>query len=380
MPEIALPHPDAELGIARAPIPYRADVPANGLTARTGLIFYVHGYGEDFDSPYSRKLRRYLADRYDCVVVTVDYFGADCYRSGVVKPGPNFFVNINTHFEMSLTIPEGMDPIIPMNLALDELCRRGVTSLPNDVVLIREGAQYNSFGLLPALDHLQVLHRCLQDYPIDRSRLFLLGTSYGGYIGLLLNKLAPNTFRLIIDNAGFSSPEDDYISVYGCLGGSYRGVSVSAFNAKRFSQDPKALNFFSPGCAAIRELRNKAHYATSQTLAVSYHSATDTVASLERKQDLHRLLAAIQPSSLTVVGEADLDGRLFKTLDHGMLASMRGLFERSYEYWEGLALPAVADTDFDLESELLFDCVESYYSVRFSWEEGVQLVIIPKRG
>src|ERR1700675_2140186 len=73
-------------------------------------------------------------------------------------------------------------------------------------------------GVLPALDGLQVVHRLLGEHGLNRRRTFLLGTSYGGYIAGMMAKFAPATFRMVVDNSGFSSAQDDIANVFGCPG------------------------------------------------------------------------------------------------------------------------------------------------------------------
>jgi len=373
--EISTPHDDIELGIARVPLRYAVTQPPTGLGDDTGLILYIGGYGSGYDDDYARNLRRHLAETYDCVVVSADYFGSECHQEKDRLPAADFFVKLKEHFGLEMTVPAGTPIQTAARAALDALVERGVRDLPPEIHFINPGGQYNSFGLLPALDCLQVVHRVMADRPINRHRVFLLGSSYGGYIGLLLNKLAPNTFRLIVDNSGFSSSADTLNSIQGVSRLNYRGMRVAVRNQLHFSLSPGRPNSFTPGFAALRELRDPAHYHPGDTVIESFHSALDTFAPIAHKRELAAVLAAARPCTLTVVTEEDLDGHCFKTLEHGMQASLRGLFKRSYERWLPLAGSARDVTDFDMETAMDFDCEELCYHIAFSRSHGVGMTL-----
>ena len=72
-----IPHPDIENNYPRTPISYYIDIPDAGLDADTGLIFTISGYGGSPGSEYEGKLRPYLANKYNCIVIGVDYFGCE---------------------------------------------------------------------------------------------------------------------------------------------------------------------------------------------------------------------------------------------------------------------------------------------------------------
>jgi hypothetical protein len=68
--------PDSELGVARnAPITYHC---TSRDDESTGLIFLIHGFGDDAEAAYDKVLRRYIAETSGLLVVTVEYH---CYRA-----------------------------------------------------------------------------------------------------------------------------------------------------------------------------------------------------------------------------------------------------------------------------------------------------------
>jgi hypothetical protein len=81
------------------------------------------------------------------------------------------------------------------------------------------------------------------------------------------------------------------------------------------------------------------------------------------------------PYELMIVDEDQIDGKIFKNAGHGLGASMRGVFEMSYEKFirDGGALSD--QTDFDHLSEYVFACGKENYVMKFSLEHGVQAQI-----
>ena len=208
---IERPHPDIELGIKRTPLSFSARLPAAGINAETGFVIYLGGYGMDPRDGYSQSLLTYLADSYNCVAATLDYFGVRLLTPNVATelvPHPDFFTKLHEHYGLSITAPKGMgtDQILAGIAGL--LAQNGVTHIHNECVLFNNSAEYNSMGFLPALDGLEVTHRLLKTLPLNRSRLFVLGTSYGAYIANIMAKLAPRTFRMIVDNSVQRQPAD----------------------------------------------------------------------------------------------------------------------------------------------------------------------------
>ena len=373
---IERPHPDIELGIKRASLTFSARLPAAGINAETGLVIYLGGYGMDPRDSYSQSLLTYLANTYNCVAATLDYFGVRLTPNIATEivPHPDFFTKLHQHYGVSITVPKGMgiDQVLAGVAGL--LAQNGITHLHDECLLFNNSAEYNSMGFLPALDGLEVVHRLLQTQPLNRSRLFVLGTSYGAYIANIMAKLAPKTFRMIIDNSGFSSAEDDKAGVIGLQKLFVNGVSMLSLNVRRWSLDPRESNFFSAPRQAIRDLHRREHLIDNTARIYAYHAANDTLAPTARKialRDVYRDRIAYE---LVVIDEGQIDGRIFKNMTHGMNASMRGIFDLSHTkfFRDGGALSDT--TDFDLKSEHVFACGKEDYVLRFSLEDGVRAI------
>lgn len=374
---IERPHPDIELGVQRTPLTYLFCAPATGISRDTGLILYFGGYGMNPQDGYTASLLTYLANRHNCVAATVDYFGARMIQgiTGRIAPHPDFFAKLAQHYGISITAPKGMAiaEILANIAAL--LAQNGITQFHEECVVFNNADDYNSMGFLPALDGLQVVHRMLSELSLDKTRLFLLGTSYGGYIASLMAKLAPQTFRMVVDNSGFSSAEDDQPALLGWQKLFLNGVGMLCQNVRHWSLDPRETNFFSPARQAIRDLRRREHVFANTARLYAYHARTDRVAPTERKIELREAYRDRIAYDLAIIEEHDIDGRLFKNLTHGMNASLRGLFDLSAEKFQRDHGATADTTDFDRGAEYVFACGHEDYAVEFSTEYGVHVAL-----
>ena len=368
---IDVPHPDFELGVQRSALRYSICAPDTGLDRNTGLIFFIAGYGMETGGDYVESLLPYLANRHNCVAASVRYFGAELAAKARLRPMPDFFVKLAERHCVTLSAPRGADIDTIFQQTMGLLAQNGITALHADcrVALIAE--EYNSMGVLPALDHLQVIHRLMKEHALDRRRLYVIGTSYGGYIASLMMKFAPSTLRMVIDNSGFSSAEDDLSSAMGALRVWVGGVAIRAMALRCWSPDPTAENYLSPARREIRSLFDPRHIYANTARVYAYHAAGDRVAPLQRKLTLRDVYSGRVHYDLQIIDEASLDGRIFKVLEHGMNASIRGLFDLSYEKYVA-AGGALADyTDFDLDREIRFPCSAENYIFRYSRRDGV---------
>ncbi len=210
------PHIDIELGVERGDLEYFLTFPDSGMNYDTGLIFFISGFGSKADSEYERvKLRPYLADKYNCVTVGINYFGiGNRLNTGAVsKIDENFIRGIYNVYGIR---PESyfINNQFSMTLFLESLEKKGIKKVDDKCVadLCIANNEYQSFGFLPAIDHLQVLGEILKTYNLNSRSITAFGTSYGGYIALLLGKFAPNTFSVIIDNSGFTGADMRFIA------------------------------------------------------------------------------------------------------------------------------------------------------------------------
>jgi len=369
------PHPDIELGVQRASLDYLVCAPDRGIDRDTGLVLFFVGYGMEPCGRYVHSLLSYLANKHNCIAASVDYFGAALWDSPKCRwvPHPDFFVHLKKFHGIEINAPKGFDvKQLRAQLSIG-LRQRGIARLDPACAFLLISPEYHSMGFLPALDGIHVAHRLIDASALNKRRLFAFGTSYGGYIASMMAKLAPRTFRMVVDNSGFSSAEDDIWNVYGMSKWySRHGVAMNTYMTAAFSQDENAPNFFSPAHRAIRSLLNREHVHESATRLYGYHSISDTIAPTAAKLGLRTVYAGKVPYELEIVDAAKIDGRIFKDLSHGLHASMRGLFDRSYDKFQRDGGALAADTDFDREARYVFRCGAEDYLIRFSRDSGVR--------
>lgn len=362
------PPSDLELGIPRGPLDYFIVTPDQGVHASTGLIVWIPGWGMDPEGEYSaQKLMPYLANQHDCIVVCLRYQGMR-----VKIPGADATLNIDAEWLLAVHRAYGIPQVSDINQAFQHLAAVGVKALDRQFpLLLQTGRDYLSFGFLPALDHVAVLGEMLKSYPVNKRRMFVLGTSYGGYIASLLLKMLPNTFALVIDNSGFAKTQMAELN-YRESGLTHEG-SVSP-NGVGFSMIPKPIwsvkdsnskAFFRPAFAMVRDLTVAKHWVPSRTHLFCFHSEDDKIAPYADKKAFCAVRSQVAQTHLVTVTRDDVDGHLFKNTDHGFGASMRALFDHTIN----LAGPLPSEdvkTDFDRETCVVLHCDDVTYTFNYS--------------
>ena len=381
---VIAPHPDIELGCKRNELEYFLTFPDSGTNPGTGLIFCISGFGDKADSEYQRtKLRPYLANKYNCIAVGINYFGiGNRTETGATCITDNNFVvwfrkiycdTLGLHAQNSAVDPNELFQIIRKTgiSELDGRCRF-------TFVIAKE--EYQSFGFLPAIDHLQVLGEILKQFDINRKRIIALGTSYGGYIALLLGKYAPNTFSVIIDNSGFVNAHLTYVVGDELLDCGEFNMDFNGLRAGFVTNSPWTIldesspGFFSDSCRDVRSLIHEKHILESGTKYYLFHSAVDDVAPVHLKE---RFVDMLRAKNVRVyfkkVTNEDIDGRVFKNTKHGMNASMRGVFDLVARLDNDNFCKQDSNNDFDLKSIHSYDCGRKSYIFKYDGTVNVSV-------
>ncbi|WP_339205341.1 DUF2920 family protein [Paenibacillus sp. FSL K6-3182] len=337
------PHADIELGFDREELDYYVTLPDSGVTEETGLILTIPGFGGLANSSYQiEKLNPYLAEKYNCIVVSLNYFGI--YRGTETKLDDHFIHNMETVYGVSSTYWHNISSDNDFYTKVGELLEsKGISKLDHrcQPLKITGRQEYQSFGFLPALDNLTVLGEVLKNYPaINKKKIIAYGSSYGGYIAMLCGKFAPHTFSVIIDNSGFSRSEMKYIVGREILETDL-AVTVNfhnkfytvpfAYNNPWTIMDETSRHYFGDSHKQIRNLLVREHRVKSNTRYYIFHCEEDQIASVEDKDKVTALLINYNSTYYKRVGMNDLDGALFKTYAHAMDASLRKLFDHVAE-------------------------------------------------
>jgi len=310
--EIASPPPDIELGFPRKPLRYLACAPPAGVGPDTGVILFVCPWGMAPEDAYCHDvLLPRLAERYDCVAAAPVYFGIG------VKPGGGG--TIRKYLGDAVAA-------LPFPEQLAAAAQAGMTELPKEFALsLSAFPEYQSFGFMPALDCIAVLADLLGRFPVRRDRLHCFGSSYGGYVACLML----NSFHVLVENSGFTAAQPmemanhEFDAYHWTRIGGLR-VPIREASPWTF-RDPAARAFAGPAVMAIRDCSLPDHFAPSKSLVRSYHSTEDTLIPIAGKRKFWAALDGKAALRATEIVPGMLDGKLFKTMTHGMDASLIGL-------------------------------------------------------
>lgn len=356
--------PDIENDVARQGLRYRVRLPDAGLGPHTGFIVYVPGYGFHLDDPYTPKLQARLANAHDCAVATADYFGSGIFfADSQARACADMLAKFQQHHSLIVQVPPGLSAEALLQVVVQTCEAVGISSLHPECHAITAHPEYISFGFLPALDNLQMTWHLLSEMPLDRRRLYVLGSSYDGYIAELMTKFAPNTFRMVVDNS---------MSVLGYRSTRAGAVAMLARTERHWTREPGPWHF-GPHHHAIRSLLNP--WPDSTTRVYAYHAENDKVASHERKRQVPAAVANRLPYDLRILNAADIDGTVFKSLEHSFQASLSGLFALSMDRYAGEQTEPLNATDFTLGTERSQNAAGATYRFRFSTERGVEATL-----
>lgn len=361
---------DVELGIPRASqLVYHCTAP--DTVRAQGLVFVIPGFGEDASGEYQRGLRAYLAEKYGLLAVTAEYH---CYRSRpATGAAPIFAPEEYENFRIQCA-KHGILVATPRDVkdALSRLPRAYQFNLR----LSPPNGDYQNFGVMQALDHLLVLAdlRKSQEIEFDEENIVAFGSSHGAYIAHMIAKFAPNTLRGVIDNSAYTAPPILGHSADGQLqfGPScfdlyqLTGVRVDFYVDTRWTvADEAAPTHYSGWHHAIRDLALPKHMqATKETSGRPcqfrvMHSVADGIQPIDgRRQQAELLKATGFDVVFKEVTAEDIDGRMVKTLEHGMDASLRAVFDYFYPTLQ----PSPGQLDADLGTEAAYVCGDLIYS------------------
>lgn len=372
------PLEDFELGFQRKELDYYVTLPHEGINEGTGVILSIPGFGGIANSEYYlEKLNPYLADKYNCIVVSMNYFGI--FRGIRTKIDETFINNMEKIYGVSgdywSEISSENDFYIKVAQLLES---KGLNTLDPrcQPLKLTERDEYQSFGFLPAIDCLTVLGDILMKYPkINTRKIIAYGSSYGGYIAMLCGKFAPNTFSVIIDNSGFSHAEMKHIVsreiydndfVFNMNLNNKNYAIPFAYNNPWTILDETSTKYFGDANKLIRSLLVREHRVQSDTRYYIFHCEKDEIASIKDKDKVVSLLSNYNQTYYKRVTKDDIDGKLFKKYGHAMDASLRKLFDHVVELdKEHGLLKEKGTNDFHENEEKLFHCGSKNYVINF---------------
>lgn len=360
---------DVETGRPRAgPLHYSVTWPDNG-PAR-GLVFMIPGFGGDAEPTYARKLRRHACLKHGFAAVSVRYH---CLQA---RPESGAAIQIDSPEHMQLL---GMAHAQGLAVGdwrnIEALCQAFAGAPDRPMIAARleiPGGDRQNFGLVQALDHLRVLGDLIARGPaFDVRRIVALGSSHGGYIAHMIAKIAPGTLATVIDNSSYVRPPTSY----GGGGGaaeyrtSFGGVQLECRTPRAFTFDDRDdPDFYGRDQDLIRDMAYPPHLEAMRAAAPDggtrfrmVNAAIDPISEPAAKAaQAARMAAAGFDARLKLIGEADLDGRLFKTLVHGLDASLIAFSDANLPE----CAPRGAEPDLMRGTAIDYPCVDQVYRFR----------------
>ncbi|EOU3296535.1 DUF2920 family protein [Campylobacter jejuni] len=320
------------------------------------IVFIVGGFGANANISFLDFDREYIAKNFDVVTVNVFYHCFCHRRSNVEKYSA---ITMFTKEDVSNLSQALLEIGVNINVNLEnaqqcyELLNQNITTLKSQGKLaqnyqakftstfIPPNGEYQNFGIMAAIDHINALKDLVKRFPkfADLPKIYG-GGSYGGYLALLIAKIAPWYVDGVIDNSGTVLPLLRYI--IGRDLGQFDFIFndpntlIEMFTKTYWTrEDEKLPYFFANENYMIRSLLNSSHLiiqvnVNKNIVLVSYHSSKDEFNTSKDKQTLFLAYKELgYDATLHLIkDESEVDGRFIKDLNHGMRITDKALFRK----------------------------------------------------
>ncbi|EOH5633001.1 DUF2920 family protein [Campylobacter coli] len=320
------------------------------------IVFIIGGYGANANIYFLDSYRNYIAKNFDVVAVHVFYHCFCQRRSDVLKydASAKFLEEDLENFSKMLISFNIDSRNLNSNNALEyyhhlDHC---ITTLKSQGKLaqnyqakftstfIPPNGDYQNYGIMAAIDHINALKDLVKRFPkfADLPKIYG-GGSYGGYLALLIAKIAPWYVDGVIDNSGSALPPLNYIlgreMESGCdyvLNSSH--ILIQCFLKTHWTRKENSPYFFNNENYFIRTLLNKDHLIlqsqkNKNIIYVSYHSKEDPLTPANFKEQTMQILKILgYDVSLNLIDENKIDGKFIKNLDHGCGIPDKALFRK----------------------------------------------------
>ena len=321
------------------------------------IVFIIGGYGANANIYFLDSYRNYIAKNFDVVAVHVFYHCFCQRRSDVEK-----YSTLADFTKEDLRLMEKV--LCKYNIPCDQLANNTVVShceylseimtelkmlnrLPYDfeerlsATFIPSRGEYQNFGIMAAIDHINALKDLVKRFPkfADLPKIYG-GGSYGGYLALLIAKIAPWYVDGVIDNSGSALPPLNYIlgremeHSYGDYYEDFPHNRIIFFLKTHWTRKENSPYFFNNENYFIRTLLNKDHLIlqsqkNKNIIYVSYHSKEDPLTPANFKELTMQILKILgYDVSLNLIDENKIDGKFIKNLDHGCGIPDKALFRK----------------------------------------------------
>ncbi len=321
------------------------------------IVFIVGGFGANANISFLDFDREYIAKNFDVVVIHV-FYHCFCARQSIdqkynPKLIPNqddlervngILKNINLgHLSVNKDNFEQIIPLIEQKV--NEMKQAGLVDENQKIELscdfIPPNGDYQNYGIMAAIDHINVLKDLVKKFPNFKNLPKIYGGgSYGGYLSLLIAKIAPWHVDGVIDNSGVCLPFLAHIlgremeHSYGDYYEDFPHNRIIFFLKTHWTRKENSPYFFNNENYFIRTLLNKDHLIlqsqkNKNIIYVSYHSKEDPLTPANFKEQTMQILKILgYDVSLNLIDENKIDGKFIKNLDHGCGIPDKALFRK----------------------------------------------------
>ncbi|EHZ1951465.1 DUF2920 family protein [Campylobacter jejuni] len=320
------------------------------------IVFIIGGYGANANIYFLDSYRNYIAKNFDVVAVHVFYHCFCQRRSDVEKYSAYKYFqeedienikNLLNQFHFSYGEINNDNALflanslvkhvenLKMQNKLDHNFKLNFTS-----TFIPPNGDYQNYGVMAAIDHINALKDLVKRFPefADLPKIYG-GGSYGGYLSLLIAKIAPWYVDGVIDNSGVCLPFLACILGREMNQGEFyfegSGYRLYCFVYKYWNRNMNSSYYFGDENYLIRAVLNSSHLQiqsnlNKNTIFVSYHSIQDMGAPVQNKIELYKCYQELgYDATLHLIkDENDIDGRFVKSLEHGLRMTDKALFRK----------------------------------------------------
>ncbi|EAH5178103.1 DUF2920 family protein [Campylobacter lari] len=390
---------DVELGIKReSKLEYR--ISYDNEKTMKAIVFIIGGYGANANIEILDFYRMYFAKKFNVIAVSVFYHCFAVRRSNdqryyaitkfMEEDIPNLATALNafniSSFDLNINNADAYYTML--NNFLYNLKKNNEIDANYKVYLtstfIPPNNEYQNFGIMAAIDHINVLKDIIKKYPKFKFLPKIYGGgSYGGYLALMCAKIAPWCVDGIIDNSGSALPPLQYIV------GRELMIRDSSFNDPNTfiacfikthwtRKNPNSPYYFADENYLIRALLNKDHLIlqankNKDIAYISYHSKKDQIMKSDYKIQLMEILSILYNDvTFYLIDEKDIDGKFIKNLIHGCGISDKALLSKELP----LMLEKLKDKTFDIkEDSISYPCKDKVFTFKDKGDKFVLEII-----
>ncbi|STA75253.1 Protein of uncharacterised function (DUF2920) [Campylobacter lari] len=344
---------DVELNIKReSKLEYR--ITYDDSKQMKAVVFIIGGYGTNTSMAVMDFDRQYIAQKYDVVVVNVIYWCFSIRRSNdanysaklsISKEDLRYFERTLENLGLSVfglnenTAGDFIQKLDSHVQYLKDVGRRQQDYKATiAATLIPPNNEYQNYGIMAAIDHINALKDIMIKFPQFQNLPKIYGGgSYGGYLSLLISKIAPWHVDAVLDNSGEALLLLQYIIGKELNQTEFiiyeKNVQFCCFLKTYWNADSNSPYCFKKENYMIRALLNPTHLALqaqkdNNIKYISYHSSADSMTPVKDKIQLMQIYKNLGYDVDFKLIEDNVDGGFIKHSEHGGGITIKGLFKK----------------------------------------------------